>query len=145
MLRLQCPVAPLSSAETSSRLRPRVSTTLSRTQISCSTIIPAKNRKIATGLMEDRIAGITRVMRAANTQWVPAPSDCPFARATDGKIHDKGDKVGAYQSFEEGRKSNVSCACHWTVNQAAKTGNGRFAKVLVNRLWKRTKIGRAHV
>jgi len=32
-------------------------------------------------------------------------------RATDGKIHDKGSK-GAYQSFEEGRKANVSCACH---------------------------------
>ena len=39
-------------------------------------------------------------------------------RATDGKIHDKGSK-GAYQSFEEGRKANVSCACHWTVNVAA--------------------------
>src|SRR5215472_2887102 len=47
-------------------------------------------------------------------------------RATDGKIHDKGDKVGAYQSFEEGRKSNVSCACHWTVNVAASKGIGRM-------------------
>src|ERR1700680_4971657 len=37
-------------------------------------------------------------------------------RSTGGKIHDKGDKVGAFQSFEEGRKSSVSCACHWTVN-----------------------------
>src|SRR6201987_3472100 len=47
-------------------------------------------------------------------------------RATDGKIHDKGDKVGAYQSFEEGRKSNVSCACHWTVNVAASNAHGKM-------------------
>jgi hypothetical protein len=47
-------------------------------------------------------------------------------RATDGKIHDKGDKVGAYQSFEAGRKSNVSCACHWTVNVAASNGHGKM-------------------
>src|SRR5215471_4728017 len=49
-----------------------------------------------------------------------------LVRATGGKIHDKGDKVGAYQSFEEGRKSNVSCACHWTVNVAASKGIGRM-------------------
>ncbi len=47
-------------------------------------------------------------------------------RSTGGKIHDKGDKVGAFQSFEEGRKSNVSCACHWTVNVAASNGHGRM-------------------
>jgi len=47
-------------------------------------------------------------------------------RSTDGKIHDKGDKVGAYQSFEAGRKSNVSCACHWTVNVAASNGHGKM-------------------
>jgi hypothetical protein len=35
-------------------------------------------------------------------------------QATDGKVHDKGQKVGAYQSFESGRASDVSCACHWT-------------------------------
>jgi NMT1/THI5 like len=49
-----------------------------------------------------------------------------LVRATDGKIHSKGDKVGAFQSFEEGRKSNVSCACHWTVNVAASKGLGRM-------------------
>ena len=49
-----------------------------------------------------------------------------LVRATGGKIHDKGDKVGAFQSFEEGRKSNVSCACHWTVNVAASKGHGRM-------------------
>ena len=47
-------------------------------------------------------------------------------RSTGGKIHAKGDKVGAFQSFEEGRKSSVSCACHWTVNVAASNGHGRM-------------------
>jgi ABC-type nitrate/sulfonate/bicarbonate transport system substrate-binding protein len=47
-------------------------------------------------------------------------------QATDGKVHDKGTKVGAYQSFEEGRASDVSCACHWTVNVAAASGHGRI-------------------
>jgi hypothetical protein len=47
-------------------------------------------------------------------------------RSTGGKHHDKGDKVGAYQSFEAGRKANVSCACHWTVNVAASKGHGRL-------------------
>ena len=49
-----------------------------------------------------------------------------LVQATDGKIHDKGSKVGAYQSFEQGRKSDVSCACHWTVNVAAATGHGKI-------------------
>ena len=48
-----------------------------------------------------------------------------LVRATDGKIHDKGSK-GAFQSFEEGRKANVSCACHWTVNVAASNGHGKM-------------------
>jgi hypothetical protein len=47
-------------------------------------------------------------------------------QATDGKVHDKGKKVGAYQSFEEGRSSDVSCACHWTVNVAAASGLGKL-------------------
>src|SRR6266850_8347127 len=47
-------------------------------------------------------------------------------QATGGKVHDKGVKVGAYQSFEEGRKSDVSCACHWTVNVAATSGHGKL-------------------
>ena len=50
-----------------------------------------------------------------------------LVRATDGKIHDKGDKVGAFQSIEAGRKSNVSCACHWTVNVASSKGHGRMS------------------
>ena len=49
-----------------------------------------------------------------------------LVQSTDGKIHDKGNKVGAFQSFEEGRKSDVSCACHWTVNVAAASGHGRL-------------------
>ena len=49
-----------------------------------------------------------------------------LVRATGGKIHDKGDKVGAFQSFEQGRKSDVSCACHWTVNVAASNGHGKM-------------------
>ena len=36
-------------------------------------------------------------------------------KSSDGAHHYKGDKVGAMQSFERGRASDVSCACHWTV------------------------------
>jgi hypothetical protein len=47
-------------------------------------------------------------------------------QSTDGKHHDRGDKVGAYQSFERGREAAVSCACHWTVDVAASKGKGRL-------------------
>jgi hypothetical protein len=47
-------------------------------------------------------------------------------RSTAGKHHDRGDKVGAFQSFERGRDADVSCACHWTVNVAAATGQGKL-------------------
>jgi hypothetical protein len=47
-------------------------------------------------------------------------------QATDGKVHDRGNRIGAYQSFEEGRSSNVSCACHWTVNVAASNLHGKL-------------------
>jgi len=46
-----------------------------------------------------------------------------FIKSTDGKHHEKGDKVGAFQSIEGGREADVSCACHWTVNVAASVGN----------------------
>jgi ABC-type nitrate/sulfonate/bicarbonate transport system substrate-binding protein len=46
--------------------------------------------------------------------------------AKDGKRHDLGDKVGAYQTFEQGRKSDVGCACHWTVNVASSSGHGKL-------------------
>jgi hypothetical protein len=44
----------------------------------------------------------------------------------EGKKHDLGDKVGAYQTFEKGRTSDISCACHWTVNVAATNGHGKL-------------------
>ncbi len=47
-------------------------------------------------------------------------------QSSDGAAHDTPDKVGAYQSIEAGRKSDVSCACHWTVNVAASNGKGKL-------------------
>jgi hypothetical protein len=47
-------------------------------------------------------------------------------RSTGGTHHYKGDKVGAMQSFEAGRSSDVSCACHWTVGVAAAKGKGKL-------------------
>jgi len=47
-------------------------------------------------------------------------------RATEGKAHDSGDKSGAMQTFEKGRTSDVSCACHWTVGVAASKGHGKL-------------------
>jgi ABC-type nitrate/sulfonate/bicarbonate transport system substrate-binding protein len=49
-----------------------------------------------------------------------------LVQKTDGKIHDQGNKVGAYQAIEKGRSSNISCACHWTVNVAASNGKGKL-------------------
>ena len=46
--------------------------------------------------------------------------------APDGRKHDLGDRVGAYQTIEKGRNSDVSCACHWTVNVAASNGHARL-------------------
>jgi ABC-type taurine transport system substrate-binding protein len=46
--------------------------------------------------------------------------------SNEGKKHDLGDKVGAYQTFERGRNSDISCACHWTVNVAASNGHGKL-------------------
>jgi ABC-type nitrate/sulfonate/bicarbonate transport system substrate-binding protein len=44
----------------------------------------------------------------------------------EGNKHDLGDKIGAYQTFEKGRTTTVSCACHWTVNVAASNGHGKL-------------------
>ena len=44
----------------------------------------------------------------------------------DGKYHDLGARVGAYQTYERGRTCDVSSACHWTVNIAAAAGHGRI-------------------
>ncbi len=38
----------------------------------------------------------------------------------------KQNKKGAYQTFEDGRDADVSCACHWTVNMAASAGHGQL-------------------
>ena len=47
-------------------------------------------------------------------------------QSTDGKSHAQGDKFGAMQTFEKGRTSDISCACHWTVNVAAAKGHGKL-------------------
>ena len=47
-------------------------------------------------------------------------------QSSDGASHQLGDKVGAFQTFEQGRKSDISCACHWTVNVAATKGHGKL-------------------
>lgn len=44
----------------------------------------------------------------------------------DLSSHDTPDKTGAYQALEEGRASDVSAACHWTVNIAATNGHGKL-------------------
>jgi ABC-type nitrate/sulfonate/bicarbonate transport system substrate-binding protein len=49
-----------------------------------------------------------------------------LVQSTDAKIHDQGNRVGAYQSFEKGRSADVSCACHWTVGVAASAGRGKL-------------------
>ena len=49
-----------------------------------------------------------------------------MVQSTEGSVHDKGDRIGAFQSFEEGRNSDISCACHWTVGVAASKGKGRL-------------------
>jgi len=42
------------------------------------------------------------------------------------ETHHVPDKVGAHTSFAKGRDTNVSCACHWTVNVAASQGHGKL-------------------
>src|ERR1700681_2923790 len=56
--------------------------------------------------------------------------------AKDGKRHDLGDKIGAYQTFEQGRSSDISCACHWTVNVAASSGHGKLYAVEYSVGWR---------
>ena len=47
-------------------------------------------------------------------------------QSKDGKVHDLGNSVGAFQTFEKGRTCNVSSACHWTINVAAASGHGKL-------------------
>jgi len=49
-----------------------------------------------------------------------------LVQTTDGQIHNRGDRMGAYQSLEAGRAADVSCACHWTVGVAASAGHGKL-------------------
>ena len=50
-----------------------------------------------------------------------------FIRSTNGAHHDTvGRASGAFQSIEKGRESNVTCACHWTVNVAASRGHTKL-------------------
>jgi len=47
-------------------------------------------------------------------------------RSAEGRDHQLGEKVGAYQTFEKGRGSDIGCACHWTVNVSASAGHGKL-------------------
>src|SRR5258706_3201271 len=42
------------------------------------------------------------------------------------KKHATANKIGAFQSIEQGRACDVSGACHWTVNIAASTRHGKL-------------------
>jgi ABC-type nitrate/sulfonate/bicarbonate transport system substrate-binding protein len=46
-------------------------------------------------------------------------------RSSGGQHHNKGAQ-GAFQSIEQGREADVSCACHWTVNVAASSGHAKL-------------------
>jgi hypothetical protein len=55
--------------------------------------------------------------------------DYEFHEAVSSKEaqhHNLGDKVGAFQTFEKGRGSDIGCACHWTVNVSASVGHGKL-------------------
>jgi ABC-type nitrate/sulfonate/bicarbonate transport system substrate-binding protein len=49
-----------------------------------------------------------------------------LVQATGGQVHQTANKVGAFQSLEAGRKSDISCACHWTVAVAGSKGHGKL-------------------
>jgi ABC-type nitrate/sulfonate/bicarbonate transport system substrate-binding protein len=49
-----------------------------------------------------------------------------LVQSTDGQNHNTANQVGAYHVIEQGRKSDVSCACHWTVNVAASAGHAKL-------------------
>lgn len=53
-----------------------------------------------------------------------------LVQSTGGQHHRTANKSGAYNLIEDGRKSDISCACHWTVNVAASAGHAKlFADV----------------
>jgi ABC-type nitrate/sulfonate/bicarbonate transport system substrate-binding protein len=49
-----------------------------------------------------------------------------FIRSSGGAHHVTSGPSGAFQSIEKGRESNVTCACHWTVNVAALRGHTKL-------------------
>ncbi len=49
-----------------------------------------------------------------------------LVQSTAGQIHATANMVGAFQSLEAGRKSDISCACHWTVAVAGSKGHGKL-------------------
>jgi ABC-type nitrate/sulfonate/bicarbonate transport system substrate-binding protein len=49
-----------------------------------------------------------------------------FIRSSEGAHHATSGHEGAFQSIEKGRESNVTCACHWTVNVAASRGHTKL-------------------
>lgn len=54
-----------------------------------------------------------------------------FAGATVGTVSSASDvpiqiRSGALEDMEAGRKSDVSCACHWAVNASATGGHGKM-------------------
>ena len=49
-----------------------------------------------------------------------------FIRSSGGAHHATSGHNGAFQSIEKGRESNVTCACHWTVNVAASRGHTKL-------------------
>src|SRR5258708_8608607 len=44
----------------------------------------------------------------------------------DATMHNLGNKVGAYQTIEQGRTCDISGACHWTGNVAASAGHAKL-------------------
>lgn len=50
--------------------------------------------------------------------------ETPKLDVKEGAI--SNNREGAYQTYEKGRESSVSCACHWTVNMAAAAGHGKL-------------------
>ena len=49
-----------------------------------------------------------------------------LVQSTDGKHPRPGRQGRRHQTFESGRRSDISCACHWTVNVAASKGHGKL-------------------
>lgn len=46
--------------------------------------------------------------------------------SSDARNYNLGDRIGAYQMYGKAHPSNISCACHWTVNVAASNSQGKL-------------------